>query len=244
MSAPAFRTTPEVGRPSETAAPLHLRFLAGEVLLLIALGILAVVVKQHPGPLTGDVGLELDVQRAILPYPALSGPLEAISTLNWPQPTAITLAIIAVVFLLLRRWLDVIVVPLAAGASSLATFELSRWVHRPRPSGYGIHPLQVITHTYSFPSGHVTYAVAVFGLFLFLSFQVRRPVHPAVVWLIRLVLAALILLMPVSRVLEGEHWPSDVLAGALDGLIWLVLFAHLYVWARTRWARLLAPDER
>jgi len=54
----------------------------------------------------------------------------------------------------------------------------------------------------------------------------------------------LILLMPVSRILEAEHWPSDVLAGALDGLFWLIIFAHLYLWARARWPGLLARDER
>jgi membrane-associated phospholipid phosphatase len=217
----------------------------GAIALLAALlAVLAVIVKNHPGPLPGDVGLELGVQHALLPHPALAGPLEAISTLNWPKPTAITMALIVVAFLLLRRWLDVIVAPAAAIVSSAATFELSRWAHRPRPSGHGIHPLQVITHTYSFPSGHVTYAVTVFGLFLFLTTQVRRPIHPALIAAIRAVLVALIVLMPVSRVLEGEHWPSDVLAGLLDGLIWVALFARAYLWARKRWPGLLAPDER
>jgi undecaprenyl-diphosphatase len=170
--------------------------------------------------------------------------LEAISTLNWPVPTAVTLAVIVIIFLLLRRWLDAIVVPVAAGVSSLATLELSRWVHRPRPLGYGVHPLQHITSTYGFPSGHVTYAVAIFGLFLFLTSQVRRPVHPALIWAVRTVLVLVILLMPVSRILEGEHWPSDVVGGLLDGVFWLVLFSHVYLFARARWPRLLARDER
>src|SRR5947209_16154086 len=159
MSAQASRDVSNVvALPRRTAAPSHARFVATEVLLLVLLGILAVVVRRHPGPLPADAGLELDVQHAFLHSPA-AGPLEAISTLNWPVPTAITLAVIVVIFLLLRRWLDAVVVPLAAIVSSAATFELSKWVHRPRPSGHGIHPLQAITSTYSFPSGHVTYAV-------------------------------------------------------------------------------------
>jgi membrane-associated phospholipid phosphatase len=243
MSVPARRNEPTAIRSHHTGAMRHLLFVGGEVLLLVILGVLAVIVKQHPGPLVGDAGLEVDVQKLLL-HSFLAGPIEAISTLNWPKPTAITLGIIIAVFLVLRRWLDAIVVPLSALAGSLGTFELSRWVHRARPSGHGIHPLQVITGTYSFPSGHMQYAVTVFGLFLFLTYQVRRPFHPALIWVIRVVLIAVIVLMPVSRVLEGEHWPSDVLAGALDGLFWLVLFAHLYLWARARWPRLLAADER
>jgi membrane-associated phospholipid phosphatase len=106
------------------------------------------------------------------------------------------------------------------------------------------HILSKIANFYSFPSGHVVHATAVFGLFLFLSTQIRRPIHPLVIGLIRVLLVAAIILMPISRILEGEHWPTDVLAGLLYGGFWLVIAAHVYVWARKRWPRLLARDER
>jgi membrane-associated phospholipid phosphatase len=243
VSATVRRGVP-VDEPGRREGPSHLAFVAGEVLLLVLLGALALILHAHPGPLPPDAAIERAVQLDLLHRGALTAGIEAISTVNWPLPTIITLALIVVVFLLLRRWLDVLVTPLAAAVSSGATYILSRWVHRPRPSGHGIHPLQHISNSFSFPSGHVTYAVAVFGLFLFLTFQVRRPFHPALVWMIRVVLVALIVLMPVSRVLEGEHWPSDVVGGALDGAFWLVLFAHLYLWMRAHWPRLLARDER
>jgi undecaprenyl-diphosphatase len=243
VSATLRRGVP-VDEPGRRAGPAHLAFVAGEIILLVLLGTLALMVHAHPGPLPLDAPIERAVQHDLLHRGVLTAGIEAISTLNWPLPTIITLAIIVVIFLLLRRWLDVIVAPLAAAVCSGTTYVLSQWVRRPRPSGHGIHPLQHITGTFSFPSGHVVYAVAVFGLFLFLSFQVRRPFHPALVWTLRVVLVALIVLMPLSRVLEGEHWPSDALAGALDGAFWLVLFAHLYLWMRARWPRLLARDER
>lgn len=243
MSLPVSRDAGQIV-PARHRVRSHLWFLITESVLLLALLVLAVVVHAHPGPLPGDASIEVGVQRALLHRGLLTAAIEAISTVNWPVPTAITLAIIVAIFSVLRRWLDAIVPPLAAGTSSLATFLLSRWVHRPRPLGHGVHPLQYITTTYSFPSGHVTYAVAVFGLFLFLTAQVRRAVHPALRWGIRAVLVAVVLLMPLSRLTEGEHWPSDVLAGVLDGAFWLVLFAHLWLWLRTRLPGLLAHDER
>jgi len=243
MSVPARRHA-EVVEVRRDASRAHRPFVGLEVALLVLLVALAVVVRDHPGPLAGDVGLEIDLQHALLHRGVLTSGIECISTLNWPIPTAITLALIIGMFLLLRRWLDVIAVLLAAVAESVSTLVLSRWDHRPRPLGHGVQPLQHITSTYGFPSGHVAYATAIFGLFLFLTFQVRHAFHPALVWAIRIVSIALIVLMPISRIVEGEHWPSDVLAGALDGAFWLVLFAHMYLWARGRWPRLLARDER
>lgn len=222
----------------------HVRFVAGEVILVAVLLGLAIMVKRHPGPLPGDVGGALDVQQALLPHTTVTGAVEAVSTLNWPIPSVITLAVIVLIFLLLKRWLDILMVIVAAAVTDETSYLFNQWVKRPRPTGHGLHILSKIDHFYSFPSGHVVHATAIFGLFLFLSTQIRRPVHPAIIALIRIVLVAAIVLMPVSRILEGEHWPTDVLGGLLYGGVWLVIAAHAYLWARNRWPRLLAPDER
>jgi membrane-associated phospholipid phosphatase len=77
--------------------------------------------------------------------------------------------------------------------------------------------------------------VAFFGFVLFLTWRMRRPALP--LWPVRAVLIALIVLMGPSRVLEGEHWPSDVLGGLLYGAFWLILGLHVYAWAGHRQLR-------
>jgi membrane-associated phospholipid phosphatase len=64
------------------------------------------------------------------------------------------------------------------------------------------------------------------------------------VWPLRLVLLAVIVLIGPSRMLEGEHWLSDVVAGYLYGAFWLILGLQVYGWAARRWPRLLAPGEQ
>ncbi|GAC1513741.1 MAG: phosphatase PAP2 family protein [Chloroflexota bacterium] len=215
-----------------------------EGVLLFTVAGLTLFFLWRPGPLPGDIGVEKGFQQAILPHPWLAGPLEAVSTLNWPVPAGISLGVVVVAFLLLRRWLDAIVVLLCAGVADETTYLISQYVRRPRPMGHGIHVLSVIKHTYSFPSGHMVYATAVFGLLLYLTFQIRRRLHPALTWFFRVLLLCLILAMGPSRIIEGEHWPSDVVSSVLWGAFWLLLFAHAYGWARSRFPRLLAADER
>ncbi|MGZ3636533.1 MAG: phosphatase PAP2 family protein [Ktedonobacterales bacterium] len=62
-------------------------------------------------------------------------------------------------------------------------------------------------------------------------------------WVVRIALLAAIILMLPSRVLEGEHWPSDGLAGLLFGGFWLLLAIQVYYWAARRWHRLLGLGE-
>jgi len=78
--------------------------------------------------------------------------------------------------------------------------------------------LQAAPATSSYPSGHTAAAVALYGCLgvLFLVYVSR----PGLRWL-----AAVLFCIPVyvaiSRVYEGEHYPSDVIAGALLGVLWL-----------------------
>jgi undecaprenyl-diphosphatase len=218
--------------------------VSGEAALLTGLLVLAFIVKRHPGPLPGDVGVEVDLQHALLPHKLITSVVEAVSTLNWPIPSVITLAVVVLIFLLLKRWLDILIVIITAALTDESSYLFNQWIRRPRPTDHGLHILSKIQHFYSFPSGHVVHATAVFGLFLFLSTQIRRPVHPVLIGAIRLLLVGGIILMPISRMLEGEHWPTDVLGGLLYGAFWLVIAAHVYLWTRNRWPRLLARDER
>ncbi|HEV2131289.1 MAG TPA: phosphatase PAP2 family protein [Longimicrobiaceae bacterium] len=74
---------------------------------------------------------------------------------------------------------------------------------------------------HSYPSGHAVNVVATFGFFLYL--WARRSGS----WLERLlallVLVALTGIVGLARVRMGTHWPSDIIAGVVIGLVWLVV---------------------
>ncbi len=221
--------------PLEEPQVRHGRFLVGEALLLALIAALAVAVKGHPAPFPGDVGITLGVQHLLLPHRLLTNLLDGVSTINWPQPAAVILVVVTALLLVLRRWLAAIVVVLSSCLADLSSWLTNEIVRRPRPFDHGIHVLRKITNYYSFPSGHVVHALAFCGILLFLAWRVRRPA--AWLWVARVVLVALIVLMGPSRVLEGEHWPSDVVEGLLIGAFWLLLGVHAYMWAARRWPR-------
>ncbi len=88
----------------------------------------------------------------------------------------------------------------------------------PRPD---LLPHLDIVHSYSFPSGHSAGNMMFFGaLALLAGGRVAQALA-----------ATMILLIGVSRVWLGVHWPSDVLAGWIEGLGWLALCA---VWLPAR----------
>ena len=83
---------------------------------------------------------------------------------------------------------------------------------RPRPH---LFPPLVVETDFSFPSGHVTAAVAVYGFLAFLLWQNRNRV-----WA---VLSALwVLVVAISRIYLGVHYPSDTLAAMAFTSLWLI----------------------
>lgn len=73
---------------------------------------------------------------------------------------------------------------------------------------------------HAFPSGHATVITVVYGLMVYLWLRVSHS------WVERCVIIAIAVLfvglVSGARLALGAHWPSDVLAGWLIGIPWLL----------------------
>lgn len=90
--------------------------------------------------------------------------------------------------------------------------------HRARPHTMYAEHMKI--KSYSFPSGHAYGGLVMYGLLAYLAYKYLP--HPWNV-LSTVLLALLIILIGVSRVYLGAHFPSDVVAGWLLGAITLLL---------------------
>jgi undecaprenyl-diphosphatase len=86
--------------------------------------------------------------------------------------------------------------------------------------------------SYSFPSGHVMFYLGFFGFIWFLAFTLLKPSLKRSLLLV--FFGILIVLIGVSRVYLGEHWPSDVLGSYLLGSLTLAALIQFYLWGKTR----------
>lgn len=99
-------------------------------------------------------------------------------------------------------------------------------IGRPRPALEDMVEVYAPSITKSFPSGHVTSYIALYGFLFYLVYTLMRPSRLRSALLI--VFGAMVGLVGLSRVYLGAHWASDVLAGYCLGFSWLALMIHFY----------------
>ena len=94
-------------------------------------------------------------------------------------------------------------------------------VHRVRPDTYVAH----LIHSYSFPSGHAYATMLGYGLL-----GVIGSKHLPGPWslIVPLLLGLLILMVGVSRIYLGAHYPSDVVGGWLLGMLVLITVTRIF----------------
>jgi membrane-associated phospholipid phosphatase len=115
-----------------------------------------------------------------------------------------------------QSWFSVRVATIAL--SSLALMFLLKYLfRRKRP----LAPLLSAARGLSFPSGHAIMAVTFFGLIIYIVNHTVASVPLRYILTVTLII--LIILIGFSRVYLRVHYASDVLAGFIIGIIWLVI---------------------
>lgn len=167
---------------------------------------------------------------------------------DWLQETALeitsvggypliilTLAAVSGFFIVTKRYGAAVYAVLSVGSGALLSQTLKQYYARPRPDL--VEHLDAV-HTASFPSGH---ALVTTVAYLTMAAIVIGYLESARARAYVLGVAILVAVMVgVSRVYLGVHWPSDVAAGWALGAAW-ASFSWLIVHVLQRRTRRAAP---
>lgn len=95
---------------------------------------------------------------------------------------------------------------------------LKNILQRPRPTEYRL----IDESGYSFPSGHSMISMAFYGFVIYLIYKYVKNKY--LKWSLITILSILIVSIGISRIYLGVHYTSDVLAGFLIAISYLVIY--------------------
>jgi len=142
---------------------------------------------------------------------------------------------IVLVLLAFRRWREASFAALSFTGSALLNLGAKQLFQRERPTLWAsISPEQ----TFSFPSAHAMGSMTLAMVVVLLAWPTRWR------WLVTLVAMVFVLLVGYSRIYLGVHYPSDILAGWMAAIAW-VMGGYLLVFRvpLRPWAGVSAPPR-
>lgn len=147
--------------------------------------------------------------------PLLDQVMIAFTSFGEPVVLFVVSLILGVGLLVLKRQAEAITLAVAAGGAGVLNYLLKDLFARDRPV---LWDRVVDVRHYSFPSGHATMSLVLYGLIGYLlASQFGR-------WrgLIFGTTLFIIAIIGFSRLYLGVHWPTDVVGGYASGLVWLI----------------------
>jgi membrane-associated phospholipid phosphatase len=142
--------------------------------------------------------------------PILDGIMRVVTQLG-ETGAIVAVILVAAWFARKHRSVDAFAILISFGGAAALNTMMKFLFTRPRPA---LFPPLVVESGFSFPSGHVTASIAVFG---FLAVLLWRGRYYS--WAI--LSGALIPAVAISRIYLGVHYPSDTLGSLIFASLWL-----------------------
>ncbi len=141
-----------------------------------------------------------------------------------PAGVLLVLALLAA-----RRWRETTFAAVSLLGASLLNMGTKRFFARDRPALWeSISP----EATFSFPSGHAMGSMALAAVLVLLAWPTRWR------WPAAVLLGTFVLLVGLSRIYLGVHYPSDILGGWGAALAWVVgVYLALFRGSMRPWVR-------
>lgn len=206
--------------------------IIGEVLLTLATfsAIIALIVFSVRKPIRKHKPLDMLVFEKIKPgVNTINNKIMSFITFLGKHQFLIPANLILIFYFLVvkkQTWFSIRVITIAISSLVLMLL-LKQLFQRKRP----LSPLLKAAKGLSFPSGHAIMAVTFYGLVIYIL-QHSIPID-WLKWFVTILLVVLILLIGFSRVYLRVHYASDVAAGFIIGLLWLLLSLAILKWLET-----------
>ena len=172
--------------------------------------------------------------------PVLTDIMWFASRFGGPARLSIIAVILFAIFAYKRWFRGVVLLVVTLGGAGLLDVILKLSFRRERPNPLFDYPLP---ESYSFPSGHALFSFVFFGsAAVLLADRIRSHTLRILVFVVA---AAVIGLIGISRIYLNVHHPSDVAAGYLVALVWIVAvafgdrLASRGVFRRKNWRKLI-----
>jgi len=172
--------------------------------------------------------IDLDISREIQEHHnvTLDHFMAIISLFGTMPYSAITVGVTALLFFIVRLRKEAFFILLTA-LSGLVSSLIKLLINRPRPAKDLVRIIE-ITREQSFPSGHTLFYTVFFGFLIIIMGNLKFLNRYFRIGIICLS-SAMILLIPFSRIYVGAHWFTDVLGGALLGVLCLSVLGYFYL---------------
>ena len=147
---------------------------------------------------------------------------QVMKVITWFGSATCLILLTIILFIVLKNKITSFLIAINLVIVTILNQLLKFVLQRPRPDDYRL----IDESGYSFPSGHSMISMAFYGYLIYLIYKSKFNKYVKIILIT--IFVFLILFIGISRIYLGVHYTSDVIAGILLSISYLIVFIKLF----------------